>query len=168
MREVSPNSQFLHPKLLTTRSRENSAQVSGSLKQLETYTNQRTDVLTNSQHHKISNSQTVQAFHKSNSQNSLLINKANNQLKVMNQDSYDLSRDNHVNTDALPREKAATRSKHASSKYQKLPPRKGKYNEPYHDGLYRFQDAQLVIPKAANSNISKANPDGVKMPKIEQ
>jgi hypothetical protein len=26
------------------------------------------------------------------------------------------------------------------SKYKKMPSRKGKYNEPYHDGLYRFQD----------------------------
>ena len=62
------------------------------------------------------------------------------------------------------------RVKPATSKYQKLPPRKGKYNEPYHDGLYRFQDAKLVVPKKANCVISKANPADTagKMPKIEQ
>ena len=42
--------------------------------------------------------------------------------------------------------------KTSTSKYQKLPPRKGKYNEPYHDGLYRFQDIKLVIPGASGSD----------------
>ena len=30
------------------------------------------------------------------------------------------------------------------SKYKKMPSRKGKYNEPYHDGLYRFQDQMFI------------------------
>ena len=30
-----------------------------------------------------------------------------------------------------------------TNRYKKLPALKGKYNEPYHDGLYRFQD----VPK---------------------
>ena len=45
----------------------------------------------------------------------------------------------------------------STSKYQKLPHRKGKYNEPYHDGLYRFQDIQLVVPKNGATDGSKAS-----------
>ena len=26
-----------------------------------------------------------------------------------------------------------------------MPSRKGKYNEPYHDGLYRFQDQMFIV-----------------------
>jgi len=55
-----------------------------------------------------------------------------------------------------------------SSKYQKLPAIKGKYNEPYHDNLYRFQDAGLIIPDVSDSNNpNKTNPRRRKMPKIE-
>jgi hypothetical protein len=36
-----------------------------------------------------------------------------------------------------------------------MPSRKGKYNEPYHDGLYRFQDQMFITLGGGPSKSSK-------------
>jgi len=41
------------------------------------------------------------------------------------------------NTNSEERDVSSSKN---TGKYKRMPSRKGKYNEPYHDGLYRFQD----------------------------
>jgi hypothetical protein len=36
-----------------------------------------------------------------------------------------------------------------------MPSRKGKYNEPYHDGLYRFQDQMFITIGGGEPSKSK-------------
>ena len=44
-----------------------------------------------------------------------------------------------------------------NSKYKKMPSRKGKYNEPYHEGLYRFQD-QVLTKKETSTKTNNLVP----------
>jgi hypothetical protein len=39
-----------------------------------------------------------------------------------------------------------------------MPSRKGKYNEPYHDGLYRFQDQMFIAVGGGEKQEKKVPP----------
>ena len=145
--EVKDGSPFhQQPAIIGSTSRQNSARaLSGMYQASETtinYKGEDTKVTA-----KMTNVNVAQPFQRSSSQNSLFFCKFNNQ--IVKQDSFNLSQGN---SNEAGQHKA---NKLASSKYQKLPPRKGKYNEPYHDGLYRFQDQQLVIPKGSRGSDNK-------------